>query len=206
MKIAICEPHSDDCWLNMGGYILTHPENEYLIITIAESPKNHNKSFVLRKFGNIKNICYSCKNIEKDYFIKFDKDGVRGEIEDIFNAKNKIGFEGLKEKIKQDTVGYDKVYGPMGLRDALHNLIARIEFDGYYREVPYFWNRNEWKGVKYKYNEYDLNDIEELKLDDDKFQYKWKIFDTVYQDQIGMMIWFRPFYKSIQIEQIYQKK
>lgn len=69
MNITICEPHSDDAWLNLGGYMLLHPDYQFKIITVAVSPKNYNKTFALKNFGKIENICYGFKTLEKEDFV-----------------------------------------------------------------------------------------------------------------------------------------
>jgi len=193
-KIVIVEPHSDDAWLGMGGFILLNPDKEFLIITVSITPKNYNKSFLLAKFGNIKNICYGYKNLEKWDFEK------ESDMEKIWERKNRISFQQLVERIRKDSVGAS-LYLPQGYRDALHNLISRIDGDGYYREIPYYWARKEWKGAKYIYRKYSKST--RILLSDDVVYKKWKIFDTIYRDQLGMFQFFRPYYKTIKDEVIF---
>lgn len=91
----------------------------------------------------------------------------------------------------------------MGHRDPLHNLISKIDGDFYYREIPYFWAKKELVESNYSYRDFkeaetlDISKVAEL---------KWKIFDTVYRDQLGMFQFFRPYYKKIYDEQFFEKQ
>jgi len=199
-RVVVVEPHSDDAWLGLGGYMLLNKDKKFLIVTVAISKKNvFSKSRLLSKFVNSENICLCYQNIEREDFERLKTN----KIEDVWRVKNKIDFKEVEKKIKKFTGG-DVLLLPQGYRDALHNLVSRIDGDGYYREIPYYWNRKEWVGVEYKYNDYDENSLVfEL---GETADIKWRIFDTIYRDQLGMFQFFRPYYKSIKDEIIFLKK
>ena len=41
MNIIIIEPHYDDAWINLGGFILKNPQINYKIVSICSSNKNN---------------------------------------------------------------------------------------------------------------------------------------------------------------------
>jgi len=195
-KIAIVEPHSDDAFLNLGGYILKNPDCQFLIITVAKSSNLENRTFLLKNFGKIDNIYYGYVNLEREDFKKR-----AGDIQERWEEKNKLKFSELVKRIRKDTKGM-KLLLPMGCRDALHNLLSRIDGDGYYREIPYFWAKKEWEGAKgYIYRKFSKK--EKIYLGEELARKKWLIFNTIYGDRVGMFRFFRPYYTKIYDEEIY---
>ncbi len=193
-KVAICEPHSDDAWLNLGGYLLKNPDTEFLIITVFARKGRRVFTHLLEKFGKIKTVFYGYENIEKEDFEN------EREIETVFLLKSGQLFEELEERIKRETKDYDLLLLPYGKLDANHNLLSRIKGNGYYREIPYYWTKNGWKNVDYKFRQFkreekiDIGEVAKL---------KWRIFDTVYREKLGMFRFFRPYYKTIIDEVIF---
>jgi hypothetical protein len=193
-EIVVVEPHSDDFALNLLGFCIMNPLHIITVITVAVSPKNYNKTFLLEKFVNIRNICLGLRNLEKEDFKKGET------LEEVFFKKNGMSFEELKEKIKREAQNKILIL-PMGKRDPLHNLISKIDGDYYYREIPYFWTNKELVKSNYEYRKFQNHYT--IQLPEEAVNLKWKIFETVYKDQLGMLKKWRPYYKTIKDEEIY---
>ena len=50
MNILIVEPHFDDAWLNLGGYMLLHPEDKFFIFPGVLHSAFRSKALLLSLF------------------------------------------------------------------------------------------------------------------------------------------------------------
>lgn len=153
MRIAIIEPHYDDCWLNVGGLILSNPQHEYKVITISKDDNwgnNVNNTIRLGKYiPHFKSIELRYNsldvNIEK-VKQQMEKNGAKS-LEDLFAKMNGLtDHDECVERTKKAIQGYDAVLLPLGINHPMHILMRRWGFDIptlRYQEYPYAYYDEE---------------------------------------------------------------
>lgn len=199
MKVFIVEPHCDDCWLNLGAFILQNYKTSQIeIATVFADELGPNFTMMLGNLFGIKVHSLDYTNIEKETFVE------PGRLDDAFLKKNGVPYSEMLKKIK-DLAGDSELYLPQGMRDGNHNLVSRLEGDYWYREIPYYWNRREWKNVTdYVYREF--NDKKVMTYPKEVISYKWQIMDTIYKRKLGFFRWWLPHYKTVEDEVIFFNK
>jgi len=141
-KIAIVEPHYDDAWLNLGGFILLHPQYEFCIISIAEDKKNRlNETEKLSKLlPNVQTFALHFQGIPWDF------QGSGEEAIRKFCVKNSLNsLDDLIEPLEPLIAGCDEVILPLGMEHPQHYIVSQIPLQksnaivAFYREFPYFF-------------------------------------------------------------------
>jgi len=56
-EITIIEPHSDDAWLGLGGFILLNPQLKINIITICQNEDVYTTKYISMPCKNVKTVC-----------------------------------------------------------------------------------------------------------------------------------------------------
>jgi hypothetical protein len=206
-QILLIEPHSDDAWLNLGGFILKNKEeSDITVVTVFKDKDKPNFTKILADKVGFKHYDLGLINMEREDF------KTKETIREKFYQLNKINYNTILtlivKKIGQKKLHNSEMYIPMGRRDANHNIVSTIcGADYYYREIPYYWNRNHWKNATgyIEMEEYgEFNEIS-LELDKDTLKNKWKMFDKIYRHKLGMFRWFKPFYKDVTDEVVFMK-
>jgi len=141
-NIAIIEPHYDDAWLNLGGFIILHPQYRFRIISIAENKKN--------KINETKNLSKLFPNV---YTFALHFWGVpwsfQGSLEKAikeFCVKNSLtDLNDLLRFLEPLVVDCDEVILPLGMEHPQHYIVSQIPLQkinitvAFYREFPYFF-------------------------------------------------------------------
>jgi len=161
MKIAILEPHSDDAFLCLGGFILTHRKHELKIITISGS--EHNKENETKKleelFDNVTTQNFNIRDIirgkkgEHSFYKEFGIERKNLSLKAIFRVMNNVDFEGMNRYLNKKLKSFDAVILPLGLDHPMHKLVSKLKFKNptfYYKEFPYSGmpsNKEEFIGL-----------------------------------------------------------
>jgi hypothetical protein len=141
--IAILEPHYDDAWLNLGGAMLMHPEQRFLIISICMDEKNYaNETRKLSQvFSNIETIELGLHGITYSFR------GTLKEAIDTFCKTNRLsGLPELGCRIDEVVNDCHEIFLPLGLEHPQHAIVSQIPLSNqsavsFYREFPYFFSR-----------------------------------------------------------------
>ena len=189
MRIVIVEPHSDDAWINLGGFILKNPTDEFKIITICNDELNNkNETKKLEKiFPNIKTthlkytgmLLSDHKKILPDNYIDYFISLNRKFFWNGYKIKN---FRDLEEKIEHEITSYDYIFLPFGAYHPQHVIISKITSTipmRYYLDFPYRFN-----------SDIDLFELisKSVKIDvTDVLDKKIRIFNKIYQSQIAIL-------------------
>ena len=193
MKIAIIEPHYDDCWLNMGGLMLKNPYHKYKIITISKDDKwgnNENNTKKLSNFfPNFRSIDFRYDSLDvniESVKKQLKKKGIKN-LEELFFSLNKTkGNSEILEKIDKEIRHYDIVFFPLGINHPMHKVVGNWTVDKpiiKYLEYPYaFYKEKKENLQKLTKNmckfEYDISSV---------VLEKEKIFREVYTSEIFIL-------------------
>jgi len=167
-KITIIEPHYDDAWINLGGFILNNLNSKIQIITLTS---HFSLNFISLGFDN-------------DYYEKYYRSKIMHSDDlDLFLKLNKIRnldliINTLEELVKEQ----DEIYFPMSLKHPQHLLsrymIPKTKCKFYiYREYPYYFYESE------KNNIFNFNNLikDEIKIDITKLkERKYLLFKEFY--------------------------
>ena len=221
MRVFIVEPHPDDYWINVGGWTLDvlKDEDELFVITVFTKGVGIASSVKTKMLSRFLRCKYYHKDLERvnlgeiiNHLSKEEKNKARKEkeykIERIYKELNGEEVDVLREEINNLIKEFepDRVFYPLGLYDAAHNLLSNIEQKPnentrYYREFPYFWMRSPFfKKANYRYKEYKKLETHIVRNKD----LKWEVFSTVYNDQLGFFFRIRPYYRLIKDEVFYR--
>lgn len=184
-RIAIIEPHYDDAWLNLGGFILKNPDKEFTIISVCSDSFNKlNETKNLEGFvPNLKTKKLNYKGIHYNLREKLKKHEYRGYFCKLNRLKDFKEFEShLKEEIKD----FDLVLLPCGFKGnnshPQHILASQLKSKNktfFYMEFPYFYEKSD--------NIDKIKFIQVYKLNiEDKINEKINIFKKVYKSQSGI--------------------
>jgi len=55
-EITIIEPHADDAWLGLGGFMIMNPDISFTVITICKNEETNRSKFLEAALPNIRNI------------------------------------------------------------------------------------------------------------------------------------------------------
>ncbi len=193
MKIAIIEPHYDDCWLNVGGLMLSNPQHEYRVITITKDDKwenNVNNTKRLSKYiSHFESVEFRYDSLDvnmEKVKQQMEKAGAKS-LEDLFTKRNDLtNHDECIERTKEATQGYDAVLLPLGINHPMHILMRKWTFETptlRYQEYPY------------AYYEEEASNLGELTKGMQRFDYdiskvieeKERIFREIYASEIFVL-------------------
>ncbi|MCD6230029.1 MAG: hypothetical protein J7K00_04480 [Candidatus Diapherotrites archaeon] len=193
-EIVIIEPHPDDAWLNLGGYILSHPKINFEIITCSSSPCNKSTSEKLSEIiENVKKVTFlnfvdinwvktKRKELREKYGFKTNATYKKELLTKIFedcNTDSKTANDLLKE-VKSNITKKTEIIAPMGIKHPMHSLVSML-LEGiatkYYKEYPYFWSRENKKN----YGNFESD--QRISFSKDIFEKKVDIFKQIYPEQ-----------------------
>lgn len=152
-KALIIEPHFDDAWINLGGYILLHPECEFFILTISSHPSNYNNGTDILKgiLGNISGnfLGYKSLGFDDPTIHAMENKYNTLDQEKIFLKMNELeSFAIIKNEIKNYASDFENIFWPLGMKHPQHILMDKMNpFKKcfYYREYPYFFYKDQEK-------------------------------------------------------------
>jgi hypothetical protein len=151
VNITIIEPHSDDAWINLGGYILKNPDINFKIITVCRDVTN-SKNETAKLSTIFKNI--ETKALKYTGIPWYIKDNIKpGTYNYHFNKLNKklLGLyrpnavNTLKKDLQHECRNADLILLPLGAIHPQHLIVSSIELDKpckYYPEFPYCYNQS----------------------------------------------------------------
>jgi len=214
--ITIIEPHHDDFWLNCSGTMLMKD----MLLEV-------DKIKILSVFGISEGVSNTSTSIHKKWFT------CKVEVKELWlktlfdrwtpeeKAQYKKGGGTLLTKYEEINGKYDDLVAeidsftegtliiPAGYSSAEHNLLSRYKGDYYYREFPYYW-QTETRRKKYSQGLWEEDKYEwvsQVKLTNEIWNIKWKIFGVVYKDVMGFFspMVTRPYYKNVR-DEVFMKK
>jgi hypothetical protein len=189
MKIAIIEPHYDDAWINLGGYILKNPEIDFYIVSLCKDYLNSANATKLlsdllpnvqTKALALNGISWGARNRLSlmeldDYFLKLNKN--------ISFRRKYSTIDQVNDLIANEIHHCDRVLLPLGGAHPQHIITSRFKFDqetDYYYEFPYFYSNCSLENISHS---------EQTRIDiTDVFERKIQIFKDVYRSQIKMLL------------------
>lgn len=199
--VAIVEPHFDDAWLNLGGYILLHPHTLFKIITVSkcdEWNKVNHTAELSKILPNVHTLALnydsisvpriqtegelSKRDMKRVVDEKMKQIGLKSYLDLFLQNNNLPHVRIVLEKIKRFIRDVDAVFQPLGLYHPMHTVVSqfRLHKRTYrYSEYPYKFYSAE-KGilrrVRRKFKEYvvDISEVIEKKV---------RIFKSVYITQ-----------------------
>ena len=146
MRILIVEPHFDDAWVNIGGYILLHPKDEFTILTLSHYPTNNTAPHLQKYVPNViteVHLDYKSLGFEDAHMKALEKQYPRLDHPQLFLMLNELkNFNDIKKKISNLAIGQDLVFWPLGMKHPQHLVMHHINpfpAPNYYREFPYFF-------------------------------------------------------------------
>jgi hypothetical protein len=180
-KIAIIEPHYDDAWINLGGYILKNPNLHFRIISISyDGLNNKNETKKLANLlPNIETKPLKFRGIHWNLIHKIKKENyVR-----YFLKINKIqSLEKVSFAIEKNCRDVDLVIKPLGTLHPQHVVVSHIKIGlptKHYVEWPYCYEEKRYID---KYMEHakiiDISDVIKKKIE---------IFSQVYKTQLDLL-------------------
>jgi len=180
-RIAIIEPHYDDAWINLGGFILKNPDKQFTIISASFDTNNLNETRFLEKhLPNVKTIALFYKGIHWDKRFELREE----EYKDFFIKLNRLNnYKNFEDRIFSVTESFDLVLLPFGHRGPnsfhpQHILISKLKVASpvlFYVEFPYFYGDYQNPGDFFKnFFGFDISDVVKQKVN---------IFLDVYNSQ-----------------------
>lgn len=117
MKVAIIEPHYDDCWLNVGGFMLRNTQHDYRVITISKDDNwgnNVNNTRKLAKYiPNFQSFEFKYDSLDvnsRRVKQQMQRSGARS-LDELFSKMNQLSTEDeVLEKAREYVQGYDAVF------------------------------------------------------------------------------------------------
>ncbi len=180
-NISIIEPHYDDAWINLGGFILLHPEINFHIISISYD--GFNKAYETQKISlilpNVKTTALKFRGIHWNmkhrikeenfirYFLKINKLNSLSDISKI-----------IEEKCKNE----DLVLMPLGTLHPQHIVVSNIRLNlpvKHYIEWPYCYEEPGY--INTLMDNAEVIDISKV------INQKTEIFSQVYKTQIDLL-------------------
>lgn len=191
MNIFIVEPHFDDAWINLGGFMLLNPQHQFFILTLSDYPTNNTNgtNYLNFSFPNIKGEFLGYKSLGfNDPWMKEIEETYKGmDYGKMFLSINNLAScDPIKEKILGFYQDKDVVLWPMGLKHPQHIVMETLNpFKKYYmyREYPYFFYPDQKEIAEKMVNGKKKNVIDITKV----LEKKIKIFNTTYPEQTFIM-------------------
>lgn len=217
-KILLVSPHSDDVLFSASKYLFNISKySESVLFTIENNEKRLHEDELLCEIFGIKNLITSetlnfedksyyhyykemkCKNFSieeaKECMIQyFGKDFIKELKKEIRNVVKKYKKDGF-EIVTCLGVGHPTHWF---VRECLEDLA-----DVFYRDFPHSYKR---KGLKnFEDTVYQLELIEEYKLDEDEHSIKWDTAKQIYKTQSSLLFFEQGYIKKNIPEQYYSK-
>jgi len=121
MRIAVIEPHYDDCWLNMGGLMLSNLRHEYRVITISKDDDS--------------------LDVNREKVDRQMRGAGAETVAELFAMMNHLAYPSTcLERVREATLGCEAVFVPLGLSHPMHIVLRDWGFDQptfRYPEYPY---------------------------------------------------------------------
>lgn len=180
-NITIIEPHYDDAWINLGGYMLKHPEISFKIISISYD--GFNKAYETEKLSsllpNVKTKALKFRGIHWNLIHRIKSENYIS----YFLKTNKLeSLLDLSEIIETECKDQDLVLMPLGTLHPQHVVVSNLKLNlptKCYIEWPYCY---EELGYFDKFMpEAEVIDITGV------IERKIEIFSKVYGTQIDLL-------------------
>lgn len=178
MKIAIIEPHYDDCWLNVGGLMLRNPQHDYKVISISKDDNwgnNVNNTKKLAKYiPNLESVEFRYNSL--DVNVEHVKQQMKNEgittLDELFVIINNLTHQSeYMERTEEAIQECEGVFLPLGTNHPMHILMGDWTFDKptlRYQEYPYAYYKEEIERLKELTKDivklgYDISEVIEKK-------------------------------------------
>lgn len=193
MKVAIIEPHYDDCWLNVGGFMLRNRQHDYRVITVSKDDNwgnNVNNTRKLAKYiPNFQSVefRYDSLDVNSERVKQQMQKSGASSLDELFSKMNQLSTEDeVIAKARESVQGYDAVFLPLGMNHPMHVLMRSWSFDQpilRYQEYPYAYYAEEAENIGeltkgMKRFEYDISKV---------LAEKENIFREVYSSEIFVL-------------------
>ena len=122
-NIAVLEPHYDDAWINVGGFMLKNPDKQFTIISCCfDGPNSLNETRFLERFlPNVKAKALLFRGIHYDDRFKLSE----SEYSSFFvNLNNLPSYNNFEDVILEETKGFDIVLLPKGFKGKTHFFLS----------------------------------------------------------------------------------
>lgn len=127
-KIAIIEPHYDDAWINLGGYILKSPNVHFKIVSVSyDGLNNRNETQQLANLlPNVETKALKFRGVHWNLIHKIKKENyIR-----YFLKINKLQSLGqVSSVIEESCAGADLVLRPLGTLHPQHVVVSHIKIN-----------------------------------------------------------------------------
>lgn len=157
-KILIVEPHFDDAWINLGGFMLLNPDWYYKIVTLSDYATNYiNGVDVLRKYIprlDHEFLGYSSLGFDDPYMHPIQQDNPNTDPLHIFMKINNLtSLSVVQERILEASTEMDEVFWPLGIKHPQHIVMTYINpfhICTFYREFPYHFYPEQEKEISHR--------------------------------------------------------
>lgn len=180
-NITIVEPHYDDAWINLGGYILKHPKTDFKIISISHNLAN--KKYETQKLPkilpNVKTKALRFRGVSWGFVHRIKRENY----EKFFLKINKLGsLLSVSKIIEDECKDQDIVFMPLGTLHPQHIVVSNLNLNlpvRYYIEWPYCYEEPGYFDPLIDNAEVvDISDVLTRKID---------IFSQVYKSQLDLL-------------------
>ncbi|MCK4251412.1 hypothetical protein KAX97_08180 [candidate division WOR-3 bacterium] len=200
-SIAIIEPHFDDAWLNLGGFILLNPNTLFKILTVSKCEDWNKVNHTAELSKILPNVCTLALNYDSISVPRtqiegeLDKRDIRRVVDEEMKQKGVKSYPELflhnndlkemtiiLERIKSFINDADAVFQPLGLYHPMHIVVSQFQFNkkSYrYSEYPYKFYSSEKENlqrIRLQLKEH-IVDISEVVKE------KVRIFKSIYTTQ-----------------------
>lgn len=180
-KIAIMEPHYDDAWINLGGYILKNPNVHFKIVSVSyDGLNNRNETQQLANLlPNVETKALKFRGVHWNLIHKIKKENYIH----YFLKINKLQSLGqVSSVIEENCAGADLVLRPLGTLHPQHVVVSHIKIDlpvKYYVEWPYCYEEKRYIDKYMEHAEViEISDVIKKKIE---------IFSQVYKTQLDLL-------------------
>ena len=178
-KVIIVEPHFDDAWLDLGGYILLNKSKSFFLLTLSDHPTNKEDGtkILSRYLPNLSGrfLGYKSLGFDDDSLDNLIKKYHTEDYEELFSRLNrKSSLDSIARDIESNCSEFDTVFWPLGLKHPQHILMdkLRLQREGIvlYREYPYFLYEDqkhllEEKTAGKQEKAVDIKEVMDIKID-----------------------------------------
>lgn len=180
-NITVVEPHYDDAWINLGGFILNNPEIKFKIISVSYDGvnKNYETQKLSEILPNVETKALKFRGIHWNLIHRIKKENYMR----YFLKINKLeSLEEVAVHIKENCAGADVVLMPLGTLHPQHVVVGNIKIDlsvERYIEWPYCYEKKGYFDKYMKHAEIiDTSGVIEKKIE---------IFSQVYKTQLDLL-------------------